>query len=214
LYLAAKLSSFPQSPRNVINAFEVVISTPSLLQLGTKLESPGYDAYIVSEGTYIARRNVMMKMEARILHTCGFQTHVALPYTLVVNYLQALDALKGAKGEKAVARAFQHLNSALLSSQLLYLTFQPSALATAAIYLASRESGVRLPEVEWWEVFDVDREELGFLVVAMCSMPGFVEAEKNTWSTQGPPLTIADLEKELARRRNEDTLNTEDSDMV
>jgi hypothetical protein len=37
---------------------------------------------------------------------------------------------------------------------------------------------VNLPEVEWWEVFDVGREELGFLVVAMGSTVKFAEEER------------------------------------
>jgi hypothetical protein len=60
---------------------------------------------------------------------------------------------------------------------MLYLTHQPNALATAAVYLAARQVGVNLPEVEWWEVFDVGREELGFLVVAMQSTVKYAENE-------------------------------------
>lgn len=59
---------------------------------------------------------------------------------------------------------------------MLYLTHQPSSLATAAIYLAARETGVKMPDVEWWEVFDCDREELGFLVVGMKSLEGLVKS--------------------------------------
>jgi len=55
---------------------------------------------------------------------------------------------------------------------MLYLTHQPNALAVAAIYLAARQEEVSLPSVEWWEVFDVEREELGFLVVAFLSLEG------------------------------------------
>jgi hypothetical protein len=64
---------------------------------------------------------------------------------------------------------------------MLYLTHQPNALATAAVYLSAREEGVRLPDVAWWEVFDVEREALGFLVVGMGSLEGFVESERKRW---------------------------------
>ena len=50
---------------------------------------------------------------------------------------------------------------------MLYLTTQPNELAVAAIYNAAKDIGAKMPESEWWEVFDVDREVLGFLVVAM-----------------------------------------------
>lgn len=69
---------------------------------------------------------------------------------------------------------------------MLYLTHQPSSLATAAIYLATREVGVKMPECEWWEVFDTDREELGFLVVGMRSLEGLVKTfEENEWARKG-----------------------------
>jgi hypothetical protein len=119
-----------------------------------------------------------------------------------VNYLQALGVFNEPATKMLAQRAYAHLNSALLSPQFLYLTHQPPSLATAAIYLAAKEVGVKLPGEQWWEVFDTDREELGFLVVAMISMEGFVREEKQKWSN-GPelPLTVKKLEKELTRRK-------------
>ena len=102
---------------------------------------------------------------------------------------------------KALAqRTLAHLDTALLSPQLLYLTHQPPALAVAAVYLAAREVGVKLPGMEWWEVFDVDREELGFLVVAFVSCEGWVRREGERWEGRTCPVTIEDLEAELRRR--------------
>jgi cyclin L len=93
-----------------------------------------------------------------------------------------------------------HLNTALLSPQLLYLTHQPPVLATSAIYLAAREVGVKLPDGEWWEVFDTDREELGFVVVAMMSVQGFIAKEKEKWGTRKIPTTLDELENEIETR--------------
>lgn len=62
---------------------------------------------------------------------------------------------------------------------MLYLTHQPHALATAAIYNAARDVGAKMPDCEWWEVFDVDREELGFLVVGMRSVDGWFRQRKD-----------------------------------
>jgi hypothetical protein len=132
------------------------------------------------------------------LRVLGFQIHVALPHTLCINYLQALDA--GEDGQAISRRAIAHLNSTLLNPQLLYLTHQPHALATAAIYLAAKEVGVKLPGDEWWEVFDTDREELGFLVLAMSSMEGFVQEQKAKWADTRIPITLDEVEKELERR--------------
>lgn len=100
-------------------------------------------------------------------------------------------------------RVFEHLNSSLLSPQLLYATHQPNALAVAAIYLAAREMGAKLVDGEWWEVFDVDREELGFLVVGMQSMEGFSRAERQKWENRAIPLTTDDVEAAIERRMKE-----------
>jgi cyclin L len=83
---------------------------------------------------------------------------------------------------------------------MIYLTHQPPQLATAAIYLAAREVGIKLPEVEWWEVFDTDREELGFLCVAMLSVEGFAQKEKEKWSGRRELMGVEDVEREMKRR--------------
>ena len=134
-----------------------------------------------------------------MLRVLGFQTHVALPYNLCINYIQTFDAFSTSTGSITAKRAFAHLNSALLSPQLLYLTHQPSAIATAAIYFAAREVNAKLPETGWWEVFDVDREELGFLVVALRSVEGFAQEEKLKWAGRKAPLTIEALQAEMER---------------
>lgn len=65
------------------------------------------------------------------------------------------------------------------------------------MYLAAREVGVKLPAGEWWEVFDVEREELGFLVVGMGSLEGWVGS---WWEGRGRvPLTVEEVEVEMGR---------------
>jgi cyclin L len=66
--------------------------------------------------------------------------------------------------------------------------------------LAAREIGVSLPDTEWWEVFDVDREDLGFLVVALKSVEGFALEEKRKWGSRTVPLTVESLQAELEMR--------------
>lgn len=143
---------------------------------------------------------MLLKTETIILRTLGFNTHVVIPHTIALTYLQTINTASSALGK----RVFEHLNASLLSPQLLYVTHQPNALAVAAIYLAAREVGVKLAEDEWWEVFDVDREELGFLVVAMNSMEGFGNAEKEAWKGRDIPLAVEDVEKELRRRQSQE----------
>lgn len=158
-------------------------------------------ATVLSEGDYGVKRDRLYLVEAHILRVLGFQLHVALPYTLCINYLQTLEVFRNPGGTQVAKTAFAHLNSALLSPQLLYLTHQPSSLATAAIYLAARELDFKLPEVEWWEVFDVDREELGFLVVGLQSLEGFAREQKELWAHVKVPLAIGELQVEMERRQ-------------
>lgn len=196
----AKLSAYPQSPRNILNVYAYLLSSASgfIHPTATFIE-PDPDVYYLSEGDYHDQRNMLLKTESHILRTLGFQTHVSLPYTLSINYLQALVPSSHSSFQALARRVFQQLNTALLSPQLLYLTHQPPALAVAAIYLAARETGVKLPEVEWWEVFDVEREELGFLVVGLQSMYEWAEEEAKKWGKKRMPMTAEEVESECER---------------
>lgn len=189
------------SPRQTLVVFEYLSSVGSDYAAAAVADNvPETTDWTLSEGKYETARNRLYKIESSILRVLGFDTHVALPYALCINYLQTLDVFKSSTGSVVAKRCFAHLNAALLSPQLLYLTHQPSAIVTAAIYLAAREMDVKLPETEWWEVFDVDREELGFLVVALRSVEGYGREEKLQWGRRKVPLTIEELRAELERR--------------
>lgn len=208
-YLAAKASTVPKSPRSVLNVYAYIASMPDIL--GREIDSADlkYEDCYLSEGTYQTQRLRLTQLETIVLRTLGFQTHVALPHALCIYYIQALDVFQNPSAGRRVAhRAFAHLNAGLMNPQLLYLTHQPPALATAAIYLAARQEGVKLPEVEWWEVFDTDREELGFLVVAMLSMDGFAAQEAAAWSGKRIPTTVKELEAALEERAHENGQET------
>lgn len=204
LYLTTKLSAYPKSPRSIVNVYAYLSSLPSTyLDPGHLHQKADAASYYVSEGVYERTRTALFAAEQRVLHTLGFQVQVALPYTLCITYLQALDVFSHPRASALAKRAIAHLNTALLSPQCLYLTHQSPALATAAIYLAAREMGVKMPECEWWEVFDTDREELGFLCVGMLSLEGFAQEERTKWGTRKCPLRVAEVESELKRRKEE-----------
>merc|ERR1711939_1230187 len=175
IYLAAKISTTPVSARSVVNVYAYLTSKASPLKFVNPTE------YYVTEGTYERERQRLSVCESMILVGIGFDTRVALPHGLALAYMQAL----GVSSTNLARRVFEHLNAGLLSPQLLYLTHQPNALAVGAIYLAARETGVKLVNKNWWEVFDVDREDLGFLVLAYGSTANFAEAEMEKWK-QGP----------------------------
>jgi hypothetical protein len=201
IYLTTKLSAYPKSPRSIINVYACLDSVNySYHRLELLNAAPKEQAYYVSEGTYQARKLELFEVEQRVLKVLGFQVQVALPYTLCVTYLQALDVFSHPRASELAKRAYAHLNTALLSPQLLYLTHQPPTLATAAIYLAAKEVGIKLPDVEWWEVFDTDREELGFLVVGMLSVESFANEEIEKWGKRTVPMTVDELEAEKGSR--------------
>lgn len=202
LYLTAKLSFQPTSPRSVLNVYTFLLSKDAsplwfVNVKGAPKKQPSPESYYLSEGGYQSQRTVLLRIESIILRVLGFDTHVALPHTIALTYLQTL----GVQSSSVARRVFEHLNAALLSPQLLYATHQPNALAVAAIYLAAREQGVKLVDEEWWEVFDVDREELGFLVVGMRSMEGFARAERDKWAARTIPMVVEEVEGEIERRQ-------------
>lgn len=201
LYLTTKLSAYPKSARSLINVYAYLSSVPStFVDLEDLQQKPSETAYFVSEGTYERRRATLFTTEQRILKTLGFQLQVNLPYTLCITYLQALDVFTHPRASELAKRAISHLNTALLSPQMLYLTHQPTSLATAAIYLAAKEVSIKMPEVEWWEVFDTDREELGFLCVGLLSVEGFAQQERERWEGRRVPMSVEEVEGEMKRR--------------
>ncbi|KAF5673770.1 cyclin [Fusarium heterosporum] len=200
LYLVAKMGPHPRSSRDMSNVYAYLLSENSsfLKTRGSPKNDP--KSYYVPEADYYAFQTRILAIEARILYTLSFDTHVSLPHPLAITYLQTLDFLAQPKSIISL-RAIQYLNSALLSPQMLYLTHQPHALATAAIYNAARDVGAKMPECEWWEVFDVDREELGFLVVGMRSVENYIRKYKE----ETPDLSVgmptrALVEAELQKR--------------
>ncbi|KAK8149618.1 hypothetical protein G3M48_006350 [Beauveria asiatica] len=215
LYLVAKTGSLPRSPRDVSTVYAYLLSPNSTF---LKTPSPATainDAasYYQTEDQYYKFQKAMLELEARILYSLSFNVHVALPHGLAVTYLQTLDFLSHSRHEISL-RASQYLNTALLSPQLLYLTHQPHALATAAIYNAARDLGAAMPECAWWEVFDVDREELGFLVVGMRSLEGWIKTRRKELPSilgQGMPRR-KDVEAEM-KQRGDDAGDTEEQVM-
>ncbi|KAF7561701.1 hypothetical protein G7046_g2415 [Stylonectria norvegica] len=173
LYLVAKMGAQPRTTRDVSNVYAYLLSDASSFSRTGEAPTDDPKSYYQSESDYFSFQTRLLTIEARILYTQSFDTHVSLPHPLAITYLQILDFLAQPMSVISL-RTFQYLNTALLSPQMLYLTHQPHALATAAIYNAARDLGAKMPECEWWEVFDVDREELGFLVVGMRSVEGWL----------------------------------------
>ncbi|KAL7950131.1 cyclin-like protein [Trichoderma barbatum] len=200
IYLVSKLGPLPRSPRDISNVYAYLSSANSALFSTGELPKDDPRAYYQTEADYYAFQQRMLGLEARILQSLSFDTHVSLPHPLAITYLQTLDFLSQPRTTVSL-RTIQYLNTSLLSPQMLYTTHQPHALATAAIYNAARDLGAKMPEHEWWEVFDVDREELGFLVVAMRSVEGWMQKLKEDFPSFGSKmLKRSMIEDELKKR--------------
>lgn len=196
------MGSRARSPRDISNVYAYLLSSSSSFMRSKGAQPPVDDpsSYYLNDADYFAFHNRVLALEARILYTLSFDTHVALPHPLAVTYLQTLDFCNQPK-ESISRRTVEYLNTALLSPQLLYLTHQPNMLAVSAIYNAAKDVGAKMPECEWWEVFDVEREELGFLVVAMRSLEGWVrkQREEFPWMAEGM-VTRKTVQAELLAR--------------
>jgi len=196
LYISSKLASIPTSPRSIVNVYAYLTrpaSSPLLFVNATPptdAPDPDKHAHYVSEGDLDRVRVKLFHAESLLLAGIGFDPQVSLPHPLALTYLSALGV---ASNQNLAKRVLEHLNGALLSPQWLYLTHQPNVLAVAAIYLAAKETEVKLVGgVNWWEVFDVGREELGFVVVGMGSLGGFAEDERSKWR-QGVALDFGQM---------------------
>lgn len=202
MFIVAKLGPRPRSPRDISNVYAYLLSSNSSFTRDKAAQPPVNDpsCYYLSDSDYFTFHNRVLALEARILYTLSFDTHVALPHALAITYLQTLDFCNQPK-EAISRRTIEYLNGALLSPQVLYLTHQPNMLAVAAVYNAAKDLGARMPESEWWEVFDVEREELGFLVVAMRSLEGWVRMQQEglPWVADGM-VTRRAVREELDRR--------------
>ena len=204
--MIAKISALPQTPRSILNVYAYLASNAFLLKMEaiTDFSKPDPESYYLAEGSYMAARTTLLQTEAMLLRALSFITKVVTPHHLALTFLQTLGVMPASPTTKSRAlarRTISHLNTALFSPQLLYLAHQPTALAVAAIYLAAKETGVKLPSSQWWEVFDVDREELGFLVVGLCSCRSWVEHERTKWVGGQCPVTVEDVEKETESGR-------------
>lgn len=202
LFTTAKISAYPQTPRALLNAYHRILTLPA-----PRFQSPRPEHAIhhLSEDGYLSARTTLLETESILLRTLGFNTNVVLPHRLALTYLQTLGVLPrvpSSESKALTSRTLAYLNTALFSPQLLYVTHQPYTLAVAAIYLAARETEVKLTEWDWWEIFDVDREDLGFLVVGLQSCEAWISAEKGKWADADCPLTTVELEEEMKRREN------------
>ena len=177
MYVVSKEGPTPRSPRDLCNAYTYLCSSSSSFFRPDPPPRGHPSTYSPSEGAYASFHSRLMDAEASVLYALGYDTTVALPHPLAITYLQALD-FAGKPRKEITSRVVAYLNTALLSPQVLYLTHQPGELATAAIFLAARDVGATMPAEPWWELFDVDREQLGFLACSLNSVEPLMRKQR------------------------------------
>jgi hypothetical protein len=125
--------------------------------------------------TFYDLKEALVVSEMQILKRLGFDVQVALPYGTLVNYMRLLGLTSR---NEAVSMAWGYLNDACVLTDRFFGAFDvtPSRLQTAvyalyavptvvsaAILLTTRRLGISLPsspENCWWELFDVEWEDL------------------------------------------------------
>ncbi|KAI9470607.1 MAG: cyclin-L1 [Benjaminiella poitrasii] len=146
LFLASKLEECFVRMTHLITVYDLLIRR--MKGQSTKIPLDGF-----SQKAYNLK-NMATAAEMQILRKLGFIVHVQLPYNLMINYLRIL----GLEDNKVLSRkAWNYLNDGLRT--IIYVNYEPPTIACAAIWLACREEGIKLPYQigkEWWLLFDVD----------------------------------------------------------
>ncbi|KAJ2161687.1 hypothetical protein GGF46_001280 [Coemansia sp. RSA 552] len=153
LFLASKVEENPQTIRNIINVFDIIVKRDRKLP---EEVADGYNA------EFYDMKNEMVIAEIQILRRLGFNVQVELPYGLLVNYLRSLELTEVPRVPQL---AWNYLNDLLRTPA--YVCFQPETIACGAIYLAAKVCNVPLPmSPPWWTVFDANQEDVAMVASA------------------------------------------------
>ncbi|GAO48061.1 cyclin-like protein [Saitoella complicata NRRL Y-17804] len=181
-YLSSKLNETQKSLRDCLNVQHYMKHYHS--RSSTEYIPPDY-----FDQTYYSGRERLLECEMEVLKRLGFKVQVALPYSLALSYARVLNLPKS---------VFQRIWNTLsdVNRGILPCIHDPAALACGSIWLVCRGGAggkggekVKLPP-GWWELFDVENEDLGHVVASIEAMYAWVESEKDTfaampWDTEG-----------------------------
>jgi len=162
LYLSSKLEECPVRMRDLINVYDI------LLQRAAHTVSSASSPHHSSEfkytpmsyfcNTFYDLKEALVVSEMQILKRLGFDVQVVLPYGTLVNYMRLLGLTSR---NEAVSMAWGYLNDALQTP--VYALYAVPTVVSASILLTTRRLGISLPsspESFWWELFDVEWEDL------------------------------------------------------
>jgi len=164
LYLSSKLEECPVRMRDLINVYDLLLQRAAHTVASTSASSQHrpsefkYTPMSYFGSTFYDLKEALVVSEMQILKRLGFDVQVVLPYGTLVNYMRLLGLTNR---NEAVSMAWGYLNDALQTP--VYALYPVPTVVSAAILLTTRQLGVSLPSSPdncWWELFDVDWEDL------------------------------------------------------
>jgi len=161
LFLAAKVEDVPKKLRDTINAYHKIKCRAAGEQVVVDLDPEGEDYWTIKERILIYERIV--------LQTISFDLNVLHPYKMLLGMVKTIrksKSFQSTTSSKEFAQvAWNFVNDSLRTS--LCLQFKPEAIASAAIYLASRYLNQLMPEGggtpdanPWYQEFKVELQAI------------------------------------------------------
>ncbi len=149
MLLAMKIEEDPRQPRAVVLVFHRMFER----RVGAEPSS------VIPPESLRALRDEMLRVELHVLKELGFGFYNIMdhPHKFILYYLRVLDLdIEGDVSQQA----WNYLNDSLRTD--LSLRFRSEVIACAAIYMASRSLGIKLPDnPPWWVLFNADMREMG-----------------------------------------------------
>ncbi|KAI8065301.1 cyclin-like protein [Gongronella butleri] len=164
LFLAAKLEEKSLRMTHLVTVYDHVIRLTRQQATMPPLDPFAHRTYDL--------RSMAIGAEMQILKQLGFNVQVRLPYSVMINYLRILDL---EENDAVATLAWNYVNDSLRT--VAHVAYAPEAIAVAAIWLACRKQGIKLPTDagnEWWLLFDVDRADftaVGALIMTLYQQP-------------------------------------------
>lgn len=181
MLLAMKIEEDPRQPRAVVLVFHRMFER----RMGVEPSS------VIPPDSFRALRDEMLRVELHVLKELGFGFYNIMdhPHKFILYYLRVLELdIEGDVSQ----RAWNYVNDSLRTD--LSLRFRSEVVACAAIYMASRSLGIKLPDnPPWWVLFNADMKEMGEIcntILALYHRPkvAFLEplCERSVFRRGGP----------------------------
>lgn len=164
-FLACKIEEKPKRIRETVFAFHYCLRRRTKRSKTLELGGPVYNFW----------KQELVKMERHILKELGFSFYVIdHAHKFLLFYVKLLDG-----DQKLAQSAWSYLNDSMRLD--LCLRYKSEVIACAAVFMAARSLGIKLPstgEATWWEVFQVNKADLDVVVNAILSL---YSREKIVW---------------------------------